>query len=159
LNTIIFVFSTFTSSFFFLTYFPRLFIISFISLSLLATITKSTFYVPTTLTSPPPLVLSLIFHPYLSHQAGSPVSLPLSFQTIHLLLFHLYFAFCFCVYLLNLPHQLFAYFSLSLIHADIFFLPIRKRRKEWRFSLKKNSDDVNAQKPMMLQVIGWYFSK
>jgi hypothetical protein len=34
LNTIIFVFSTFTSSFFFLIYFPRLFIISFVSLPL-----------------------------------------------------------------------------------------------------------------------------
>jgi hypothetical protein len=41
LNTIIFVFSTFTSSFSFLRYFPRFFIISFISLSLFATITKS----------------------------------------------------------------------------------------------------------------------
>jgi hypothetical protein len=48
LNTIIFVFSTFTSSFFFLTYFHRLCIISFISLSLFATITK---FLPTTLPS------------------------------------------------------------------------------------------------------------
>jgi hypothetical protein len=55
LNTIIFVFSTFTSSFFFLTYFSRFLIISFISLSLFATITISsanarlhTFSLPTT---------------------------------------------------------------------------------------------------------------
>jgi hypothetical protein len=56
LNTIIFVFSTFISCFFFLTYFTRLFVISFISLSLFATITKSfanarlqTISLPTTL--------------------------------------------------------------------------------------------------------------
>jgi hypothetical protein len=46
-NTIIFGFSIFTCSFFFLACFPRLFIISFISLSLFAAITKSSFfYVP-----------------------------------------------------------------------------------------------------------------
>jgi hypothetical protein len=42
LNTIIFVFSTFTSNFSFLAYFPRLLIISFISLSLFANITWQT---------------------------------------------------------------------------------------------------------------------
>jgi hypothetical protein len=47
-NTIIFVFSTFISSFFFLTYFHRFVIISFISLSLFAAITK---FLPTTLPS------------------------------------------------------------------------------------------------------------
>jgi hypothetical protein len=41
LNTIIYVFSTFKSGFFFLTYFPRFFIISFVSLSFFVIITES----------------------------------------------------------------------------------------------------------------------
>jgi hypothetical protein len=68
---------TFTSSFFFLTYFPWLFIISFISLSICATITKSsanaslqTFSIPTR-TTLSPLVVSLIFHSYLPHTSIS----------------------------------------------------------------------------------------
>jgi hypothetical protein len=79
LNTIIFVFSTFTcikkialsSSH---RYFLRFFIISFISLSLFAAITKSanarlqTFSLPT---PTPPLVFSLSFHPYPPHIINS----------------------------------------------------------------------------------------
>jgi hypothetical protein len=78
LSTIIFVFSAFTcikkNSSFFVTYFLRVFIISFISLSLFAAITKSanarlqTFSLPT---PTPPLVCSLSFHPYPPHIINS----------------------------------------------------------------------------------------